>query len=170
MSRLVRGHTPNRAEASAAVARALNLPLLCFMRINLLHGPLATISILTAFEIINYSFGAGFALWQKLIFAGTAMLFAAPTHAMIEFFSITRDMAGPIARLSQFSDGGILPEHQSRLVSIRLRSKLFYLSSFIAGLPLGFFGISTGFKVDHMLWAGGAALSLDQMQPLWRCI
>ena len=133
---------------------------------------MATISILIAFEIINFSFDAGFALWQKAIFAGTAMLFAAPTHAMVEFFSLTREMAGPIAQLSPFSNDGILPEHQSRLVSIRLRSKLFYLSIFIAGVPLVFFGVSTGFKVDHMLWTSAAAFNIDQIQmlPLWRWI
>src|SRR3954470_16405315 len=140
--------------------------LALFSALNLLHGPLATISILIAFEIINFSFDAGFALWQKAIFAGTAMLFAAPTHAMVEFFSLTRDMAGPIARLSQFSEDGILPEHQSRLVSIRLRSKLFYLSIFIAGVPLVFFGVSTGFKVDHMLWTSATAFNSDQLQML----
>ena len=170
LSCLDRGERPTHAEISAGIARALNLPLICFLRINLLHGPLATISILIAFEIINYSFGAGFTLWQKLLFAGTAMLFAAPTHAMIEFFSITRDMAGPIARLSKFSDDGILPEHQRRLVPIRLRSKLFYLSIFIAGLPLAFFGVSTGFKVNRMLWPSATGLNLEQMLPLWRWI
>src|SRR3954451_4758392 len=172
LARLDRGATPTHAEASAAIGRALNLPLFCFLRINLVHGPLATISILIAFEIINFSFDAGFALWQKAIFAGTAMLFAAPTHAMVEFFSLTRDMAGPIARLSQFSNDDILPEHRSRLVSIRLRSKLFYLSIFIAGVPLVFFGVSTGFKVDHMLCTNATAFNIDQVQmlPLWRCI
>src|SRR3954468_2578188 len=172
LSRLDRGASPTRAEASAAIARALNLPLLCFLRINLLHGPLATIAILIAFEVINFSFDAGFALWQKAIFADTAMLLAAPTHAMVEFFSLTREMAGPIARLSPFSNDGILPEHQSRLVSIRLRSKLFYLSIFIAGVPLVFFGVSTGFKVDHMLWTNATAFNIDQVEmlPLWRWI
>ena len=170
LSHLDHGERPTRVEASAALARALNLPLLSFLRINVIHGPLATISILISFEILNYGFDAGFAVWQRLIFAGTAMLFAAPTHAMIEFFSITRDMAGPIARLSQFSVDGILPEHQSRLVSIRLRSKLFYLSIFIAGLPLGFFGISTGFKVNRMLWTSATGLNLEQTLPLWRWI
>jgi adenylate cyclase len=154
LSRLDHGEEPTRAEASAAVTRALNLPLLSFLRINIIHGPVATASILTSFEILN-NFGAGFAVWQRLIFAGTALLFAAPTHAMIEFFRITDQMAGPIARLAPFYDNYILPEHQSRLVSIRLRSKLLYLSICIAGLPLVFFGVSTGFKVNHLLWTGG---------------
>jgi adenylate cyclase len=169
LSRLDRGEKPAPAEASAAVTRALNLPLLSFLRISIVHGPIATASIMISFAILN-NFGAGIALWQQLIFAGTALLFSAPTHAMIEFFRITRQMAAPIARLAPFSDNSILPEHQSRLVSIRLRSKLFYLSICIAGLPLVFFGVSTGFKVNHLLWTGGTGLSLDQFLPLWRWI
>ncbi|HYM72336.1 MAG TPA: adenylate/guanylate cyclase domain-containing protein [Stellaceae bacterium] len=170
LSRLDGGTEPTRAEASAAIARALNLPFFCFVRVNLIHGPLATSSILLSFEILNYVFGAGFALWQKLLFAGTALLFAAPTHAIFEYFSIGRDVAAPIARLSQFVDDGILPEHQDRLVSIRLRSKLLYLSIFIAGLPLIFFAISIVFKVDHILWLSSTALNADQLLPLWRWI
>ena len=169
LSRLDRGEKPAPAEASAAVARALNLPLLSFLRISIVHGPVATASIMISFAILN-NFGAGIALWQQLIFAGTALLFSAPTHAMIEFFTITRQMAAPIARLAPFSGNSMLPEHQSRLVSIRLRSKLFYLSICIAGLPLVFFGVSTGFKVNHLLWTGGTGLSLDQLVPLWRWI
>jgi adenylate cyclase len=166
LSRLDAGETPTRGEASAAVVRALNLPLLSFLRINIIHGPVATVSILTSFEVLN-RFGAGFALWQELIFAGTALLFAAPTHAMIEFFRITRQMAAPIARLAPSFQGGLLPDHQGRLVSIRLRSKLFYLSICIAGLPLVFFGVSTGFKANQLLWTSGGGLSFDQLVPLW---
>ena len=53
LSRLDLGERPTRAEASAAVARALNLPLLSFLRINVVHGPLATVSILISFEILT---------------------------------------------------------------------------------------------------------------------
>jgi adenylate cyclase len=169
LSRLDRGETPTPAEASAAVARALNLPLLSFLRISIVHGPVATVSIMISFAVLN-RLGAGIALWQQLIFAGTALLFAAPTHAMIEFFRITHQMSAPIARLAPFYDNNILPEHQSRLVSIKLRSKLLYLSICIAGLPLMFFGVSTGFKVNHLLLTGGTGLTLDQLAPLWRWI
>src|SRR5436190_17173820 len=53
LSRLDRGETPTPAEASAAVSRALNLPLLSFLRINIVHGPVATASILISFGILN---------------------------------------------------------------------------------------------------------------------
>jgi adenylate cyclase len=170
LSRLDHGGTPTRMEASAAVTRALNLPLYSVLRNIVMHGPVASLLIFIAFEILN-KFGAGFALWQELIFVGTVFFFATPTHAMIEFFRITHYMAPTIVRLAPFCEDGILPEHQSRLTSVRLRSKLLYLSIGIAGMPLLFFGISTGFKVHQLLWrTGGAGLSLDQMLPLWRWI
>ena len=170
LSRLDNGQEPSRAEASAAIARALNLPFFCFVRVNMFHGPLATGSILISFEILNFVFHAGFAQWQQFLFAGTALLFSAPTHAIFEYFSIARDVAAPITRLSAFVGDGLLPEDQRRLVSIRLRSKLLYLAIFIAGLPLIFFAISIIFKVDHVLWLSNSVLSPDQMMPLWRWI
>jgi adenylate cyclase len=169
LSRLDHGETPTRTEASAAVTRSLNLPLFSVLRNIVIHGPVGSAFILIAFEILN-EFGAGFALWQKLIFVGTVFLFATPTHAMIEFFRITHYMAPTIIRLAPFCQDGILPEHQSRLISVRLRSKLLYLSIGIAGMPLVFFGISTGFKIHQLLWISNAGLNLEQMLPLWRWI
>ena len=166
LSRLDRGETPSRTEASAAVARGLNLPLFSVIRNIIMHGPVASVLIFIAFTLLN-EFGAEFALWQRLIFVGTVFLFATPTHAMIEFFRITHYMAPTIVRLAPFCEGGILPEHQSRLISVGLRSKLLYLSICIAGLPLVFFGISTGFKVHQLLWASTAGLSLAHILPLW---
>lgn len=170
LARLDRGQEPSRAEASTAIARALNLPFFSFMRVNLIHGPLATGSVLISFEVMNHLFHAGFASWQELLFAGTALIFAAPTHAIFEYFSVGRVIGDPITRLSGFVGDGLLPDDQRRLVSIRLRSKLLYLAIFIAGLPLIFFAVSIIFKLDHILWLTNAMLSGDQMMPLWRWI
>lgn len=170
LDRLDRGEKPSTAEASAAIVQALNLPLFCFARVNLFHGPLATGSILISFEVLNAVFGVGFALWQKLIFAGTALLFAAPTHALLEYFAMARDVAAPIVVLSQYADKGILPEHQTQLVAIRLRRKLLYLSVFVTGLPLIFFAASVVFKVDDILWTSDAAIPTTALFPLWQWI
>jgi adenylate cyclase len=167
LSCLDHGEQPTHAEASAAITRALNLPFLCFLRVNLLHGPLATTSLLIAFATLNFAVSTGFALWQMLIFATTAMLFAAPTHAIFQYFAIARDMAVPITRLSRFVDEVVLSQDRHRLVSVRLRSKLLYIAIFISGLPLVFFAISIVFKVNHMLWMSATALTADQMLPLW---
>ena len=50
VSQVERGVTPVTPWFVGAVARALNLPFFCFLRVNLLHGPLATTSLLVAFE------------------------------------------------------------------------------------------------------------------------
>src|SRR5438067_2609079 len=76
-------------------------------------------------------------------------------------------MAEPITRMSPLAVDGILPEDQRRLVSIKLRSKLLYLSIFIAGLPLLFFACSILFKVDRMLRESGIVLPESQLVPLW---
>src|SRR5690349_19105728 len=63
LSRLDRGETPSRTEASAAVIRGLNLPLFSVLRNIIVHGPVASVLIFIAFTILN-EFGADFALWQ----------------------------------------------------------------------------------------------------------
>src|SRR5260370_20639985 len=65
LSRLDHGETPTRAEASAAVTRGLNLPLFSVLRNIVMHGPVASVLIFVAFEILD-KFGADYALWQKL--------------------------------------------------------------------------------------------------------
>src|SRR5262249_47036216 len=133
LSRLDRGERPGGAEISGTIVHALNLPFYSFLRVTFLHGALATISIIAIIVTPNVLFGAGYELWQMLIFASAALFFASPTHAIVEYFSIAHEMAAPITRLSPLAAEGILPEDQRRLVSIKLRSKLLYLSIFIAG-------------------------------------
>ena len=167
LSRLDRGERPDPVEVSNAIVQALNLPFYSFLRVTFLHGPLATLSVLIVMFAGNYVLDAHFALWQALTFAAAVALFAAPTHAIVEFFSISREMAEPIARLSPLAPDGFLAEHQKRLVSVRLRAKLLYLSIFIAGLPLVFFASSIIFKVDRMLRQNGISLPESELAPLW---
>ena len=70
LSRLDHHEIPTRREASAAVMRALNLPLFSALRNLVMHGPVASVLIFIAFGALN-TFGAEFALWQRLIFVGT---------------------------------------------------------------------------------------------------
>src|SRR5437763_2955819 len=167
LNRLDRGEVPGPAEISRTLVHALNLPFYSFVRVTFMHGPLATISILTIMIAANYLFGAEYALWQMLIFASAALFFASPTHAIVEYFSIVHELAGPITRMSPLAVEGILPEDQQRLVSIKLRSKLLYLSIFIAGLPLLFFACSILFKVDRMVRQSGIMLPESELLPLW---
>ena len=167
LSRLDRGEAPRPAQVSAALARALNLPFYSFVRVTFMHGPMATVAILIVMVVANRFAGTGYALWQQLIFAATVLFFAAPAHAILEYFSISRDMTAPITRLSQVAAEGILPEHQRELVSVRLRSKLLYLSIFVAALPLVFFAASIIFKVDRMVRGLGVTPNVAEMLPLW---
>ena len=167
LTRIDRGERLTPAEASATLVRALNLPFLSFMRVTLLHGPMAAAAILIVMFGANQILPANYAPWQVLIFSAGVLFFASPTHGILEFFGISRQMAGPIARLAPFASEGILPEHRRRLVSITLRSKLLYLAVVIASLPLVFFACSVLFKVELMLSQTGLPPSLDQMLPLW---
>jgi adenylate cyclase len=167
LSRLDRGEVPHPAQVSAALVRALNLPFYSFVRVTFMHGPMASVAVLIVMGVGNEFAHTGYALWQSLIFAGTVLLFASPAHAMFEYFSISRDMTAPIARLWQVAAEGILPEHQRELISVRLRSKLLYLSIFVAALPLLFFAASIIFKVDRMVRGFGVAPSIAEMLPLW---
>jgi adenylate cyclase len=167
LSRLDRGERPPTDEVSQAIVHALNLPFYSFLRVTFLHGPLATLSVLLVMIGADYLLDVHFALWQELTFAAAVALFAAPTHAIVEFFSISREMAGPISRLSPLAADGIRPEDQRRLISVRLRAKLLYLSVFIAGLPLIFFACSILFKIDRILRQNGIFLPNSELAPLW---
>jgi adenylate cyclase len=167
LRQLERGERPSPALVSAALVRALNLPFYSFVRVTFMHGPMATLSVLLVMLGATRFADADYALWQSLIFAATVLFFASPAHAIFEYFSLSRDLTGTIARLSQASDDGVLPEHQRELVSVRLRSKLLYLSIFIASLPLVFFAASIIFKVDRLVRGFGIAPTVADMLPLW---
>jgi adenylate cyclase len=167
LSRLERGETPSNAQVSAALVAALNLPFYSFVRVTFMHGPLATVALLIVMALANVYAGTDYALWQALIFASTVLFFASPAHAILEYFGISRDMIEPIARLSRIPSDGIRPEHQRALVSVGLRSKLLYLSIFVAALPLVFFAASIIFKVDRLVRGFGVVPNTADMLPLW---
>jgi adenylate cyclase len=166
LERLDRGETPSQAEASEAIVRALNLPYYSFVRVTFLHGPMATLAVLMVMSAANLWFDAGFATWQITTFCAMTLFFASPTHAILEYFSISRDIADPIDRLSPFTADGVLSEDERNLVSVNLRSKLLYLSIFIAALPLTFFAFSVLFKVGQRFDSFGIAPDLHVMLPL----
>ena len=167
LTRLDRDEPLTPAEASATLVRALNLPFLSFLRVTMLHGPMASASALIVMFGTNAILPTDYAPWQALIFASAILFFASPTHGILEFFGIAREMEGPIARLVPFARDGIRPEDRRRLVSIRLRSKLLYLAVVVTSLPLVFFACSVLFKVGRLLTQTGMEPSLDQVLPLW---
>lgn len=165
------GARPPQPVVADAVVRALNLPFYSFMRVTFLHGPLVTVLVCLALPFGNWAFDAGFHGWQVIVFAATCLFFASPTHAIFEYFGVSRVLVPTIVRLSEALEGELPAEHQRRLVAIRLKSKLLYLTIFVAALPLVFFAVSIIFKVQRMFVLQGIDPTPAMMMPLyvWIC-
>jgi adenylate cyclase len=167
---LDRGGDAHEALLATALVRALNLPYLSFLRVTFLHGPLVTVLVYVVPSSANWLLGAGYAQWQILAFCATTLFFASPTHAIFEYFAVSRAMEPVILRLSQ-ALGGTLPQsYRQGLIAVRLKSKLLYLAIFVTSLPLVFFAASMMFKVERMFRAGGVETSWAMMTPLYTWI
>jgi adenylate cyclase len=161
---------PDRAILSDGIVQALNLPLLAFLRVTLFHGPMAMTLLVIAFGVSNFVFDAGFQMWQIGAFCATVIFFASPTHAIFEYFSVSREIEPVIRRLSQRLGEQLAPEWQARLISIRLREKLLYLAIGVASLPLIFFAFSIVFKVQRIISPGDFTFGGENMVPLYTWI
>ena len=161
---------PDREILGEALVRALNLPLLAFLRVTLFHGPLAMALLLLALLAGNVLFDAGFALWQFGAFSATVIFFASPTHAIFEYFAVSRDVEPVIKRISRSLGEPLPPEKEARLISIRLREKLLYLAIGVASLPLIFFAFSVVFKVQRIISPGDFSFGGENMTPLYTWI
>jgi adenylate cyclase len=164
---LDQGERPDREALSTALARSLNLPFLSAMRVTCLHGPVATFMLCTVMVGADLLLGADFALWQIVVFAATVMFFASPTHAIFEYFAVSRHLEPVTRRLSRALGGALPPEHQGKLIAIRLKEKLLYLAIFVAALPLIFFALSIIFKIERLLAARGVTVGAQDMMPLY---
>lgn len=155
---------------AAALVRALNLPLFSFLRVTFLHGPLVSLLIWILMTAANPLFGADNAQWQVLTFTATALFFASPSHAIFEYFAVSRAVIPAILRLSRELGDVLPPQHQRGLIAVRLKSKLLYLAIFVAALPLVFFALSTIFKIYRVFIASGIEPSPKVMVPLYAWI
>jgi adenylate cyclase len=164
------GQRPDDDVLSAGITRALNLPFMAFLRVTFVHGPLATMAVCVAMLLTNHYAALGFETWQIVAFACAALFFAAPTHAIFEYFAVSRDTEGAIKRLSAALGHPLGATWQSRLIAIRLKEKLLYLAVAVASLPLMFFALSILFKVRRMFEANGLHLTSAQMAPLYTFI
>ena len=161
---------PDRDILSDGIVQALNLPLLAFLRVTLFHGPIAMLMLVIALAISNLVFGAGFQMWQIGAFCATVIVFASPTHAIFEYFSVGREIEPVIRRLSQRLGEQLAPEKQAKLIAIRLREKLLYLAIGVASLPLIFFAFSVVFKVQRIISPGSFSFGGENMIPLYTWI
>jgi adenylate cyclase len=164
---LDRGERPTSDEICDALVQALNLPFLSFLRVTLLHGPLATVLMCLALVVGNAVADANYAGWQLWTLAATIMFFASPTHAIFEYFAVSREMEPIVAKFSRMLGGPLPPYSQKRLISIRLKAKLLYLAIFVAALPLVFFALSVIFKFERLLVLRGMPVGMGDMMPLY---
>jgi len=162
---LDRGGRPASPDVSRAIVRALNLPFFSFLRVTLFHGPVAAVGAGLGLYVANHVADGGFAPWQIVGLSLTIFLFASPAHAISEFFVIAKKVIPEVERLWRYCDR-VEEDDQRRIISIRLRSKLLYLSIFVNSLPLLFFAGSIVFKVDRLLVGLGLEARMDQMLPI----
>jgi len=167
LSALDRGERPTEQALAAAVVRALNLPQFSAVRVVVLHGPAATLSLCGVIFTLNTFFHAGIAMWQLLALATMIFVFATPAHAMFEFFAVSRTVEPIIKRLSTELDGPIPADEQAKLISVPLSNKLLFLAIFVCALPLIFLAASFLYKFDRMLSQHGYAVPKGEILQLY---
>ncbi|HEV2568953.1 adenylate/guanylate cyclase domain-containing protein [Sphingomonas sp.] len=160
------GDAPEPVLAEGLV-RALNLPYFSFLRVTFLHGPLVTVLVYLVLSSANWLVGAGYEQWQILAFCAMTLFFASPTHAIFEYFAVSRAMEPVIVRLSGALGGTIPQDYREGLIAVRLKSKLLYLAIFVTTLPLIFFAASMVFKVQRMFAQVGVTASEGMMWPFY---
>jgi len=150
-----------------ATAALLNLPFRSFLRVTFVHGPLAALAMVLVLEGFNYTLDVGFVDWQIWTLAACILFFAAPVHAIIEYFSLNRMIEPILVGLNQFRDEDDQADQLPKLIAVRLRDKLLYLSLFVAAIPLVFFAGSTMVKINILFDDLGVKVTSAQMLPLW---
>jgi adenylate cyclase len=167
LAALDRGDRPDDATLGAALVRALNLPQFSAVRVLVLHGPMATLSLLVVVYTLNTFFQAGIAGWQLVALGTMIFVFASPTHAIFEYFAVSRTVEPVVERLSRALGGPVPAEQQAQLISVPLRNKLLFLAIFVSSLPLIFSAISFLYKFDRMISKHGFAVPQDEMAALY---
>lgn len=161
------GRTLQGGELNAATVSLLNLPFNSFLRITFVHGPLAALAMVGLLNAFNWTSEGGFVQWQILTMTACILFFAAPVHAIVEYFSLNRLTEPILVAFNNCRDEAGRAEQVPRLIAVRLRDKLLYLSLFVAAMPLVFFAGSTIVKVNILLEELGVVVTQEQMLPLW---
>ena len=167
LSAMDRGERPSDPVLAAAVVRALNLPQISAVRVTVLHGPMATLSLFGAVWVMNNVLGAGIASWQAIGLGVLILVFASPAHAIFEYFAVSRTIEPIVQRLSRELGGLIPAEQQAALIEVPLRSKLLFLAVFVCALPLIFAAGSFLYKFDRMVAGNGFALPAGELTQLY---
>ncbi|HEY0650843.1 adenylate/guanylate cyclase domain-containing protein [Phenylobacterium sp.] len=167
LSALDAGERPSGAVLASAVVRALNLPQMSAVRVTLLHGPMATLSLLAAVYTLNTFFDGGIAMWQLIGLAVLILVFASPAHAIFEYFAVSRTVEPVVKRLAAALNGPIPAEQQAELIAVPLRNKLLFLAIFVCALPLIFSAGSFLYKFDRMITGHGFTVPSGELAALY---
>ena len=155
---------PSSTATYEAINRALNLPLLSFVRVTYIHGPTAVVAIVAYMLLLNRIGDTAYSAWQITVFCLTALILAAPIHAIYEYFGINRHLSPLIRSLWEHAGRPVSPP--IRPVSIKLRSKLIYLAVFTSSVPLIFFAVTIVFRVELLFEDLGIVVSFAEIWPL----
>lgn len=166
LEQLESGSDPSSAAVSRALAQALNLPFLSFLRVFLFHGPAAAFSVWLFCVVSNYALDTGFQDWQKWWFVITVFVFAAPTHAICEYFAISRRIEAAISQLWPHC-AALEPVDQKRLIAVHLKSKLHYSAIFVTALPILYLVGSIVFKTKQIIEEQNLSMTTGDLLPLW---
>jgi adenylate cyclase len=167
LSALDRGERPDDAALGAAVVRALNFAQLSAVRVMAVHGPAATLALCVLIYGLNTYFAVGIAGWQFVWLAATIFLFATPTHAIFEFFVVSKTMEPVVVRLSRALDGPIPGEAQKELISVPLRNKVLFLAIFVCSLPMIYLAVTVLHKFDRLLGKNALAVPQGDISALY---
>ncbi|MGZ7040797.1 MAG: adenylate/guanylate cyclase domain-containing protein, partial [Thermoanaerobaculia bacterium] len=162
---LDRGELADSKTIGRATIATLNLPFNAFIRVTLVHGPMAGLSVMVLMLGGNWLFHADFQPWQFLIFFVLILVFASPAHAIFEFFAVSKAVQPVLERLSR-AGREVGREYLKQLKSTSIRNKLLYLVIFVSALPLVFFAASVIFKVYRLLHHIGVEAPATEMKML----
>jgi signal transduction histidine kinase/DNA-binding response OmpR family regulator/HPt (histidine-containing phosphotransfer) domain-containing protein len=141
------------AGATAALVRAVNLPVLTAVRVMLVHAPTAAISISLLMLILNHYLALDIrpaqigTLWLLVAFVGVG-------HAGLEYFMVAEAMR-PVVRAIWPHVGTLGREAHQRIIPVRMRRVLLFVSVFVVFVPLLVLGFTVMVKVNRVLGDAG---------------
>ena len=161
------GERPDDVALGAALVRALNLPQLSAVRVMALHAPMAALSLLVVVYTLNTFFAAGIANWQLVALGTMILVFASPSHAIFEYFAVSRTLEPLVESLSRRLGRPLPADQLAQVISVPLRNKLLFLAIFVCSLPLIFAAVSFLYKFDRMISRHGFAVPSGEMLSLY---
>jgi len=135
--------------ASAALARALNLPLYTAARVFFLHAPILAVSLTLACLLANRWLALGLAPWQFALVYVTIGVFASG-HAIYEYLAVKTAVKAVLPHIRAHVDEAAR-DAVPQVLPLRMRSQLLLVFAFVACVPLAALGFTVMLKLDRLL-------------------